>query len=120
MEVRKIGNYQFVNNWKGNRSGFVHETTLFKENEYGMKELATYKCQYYNRTWECYTYQSVMQNCIYSLIEKLQKRTIENFKITNNIKRLKTEIKEKVLKDLENTDLMKEYRQVYKALEYRV
>ena len=31
MEIRKLKNgWQFVNNWRSNRSGFVHETTLFR------------------------------------------------------------------------------------------
>lgn len=116
MEIREIGNFKFVNNWRGNRSGFVHETTLFD----GVRQIGEYKCQYYNRTWECYTYQSVMKNCVCNLIEKLQDETIKEYKIQNNIKRLKAEIKEKILQDLENVERMKQYRQLYKALDYRV
>lgn len=48
-----------------NRSGFVHECDIFYD---GGQVYA--KCQYYNRTWESYDFQSV----IYKAIEKMPKR----------------------------------------------
>ena len=118
MEIRKLKNgYQFVNNWKSNRSGFVHETTLF--NEYG-RELGRYKCQYYNRTWECYEYQTVMKNCIYDLIEKKKKAFIQRSKEKKGIKRLLQKEKEIILQHFEQLKQTKEYRQIYKELDNRV
>lgn len=48
--------------WKKNRSGFKHEATLIR-NRYGQVSV---KCQYYNRTWESYEYESVL----FKLLEK--------------------------------------------------
>ncbi len=119
MEIRKVlnGKYQFVNNWRGNRSGFVHETTFFNENGY---EVGSTKCQYYNRTWECYTYQTVMKRLISELIEQMQNRAIQQYKYTNNKKRLLQATKDLILKDLENNKTMIEYRKIYKELDNRV
>lgn len=117
MEIRKLSNgWQFVNNWRGNRSGFVHETTLFNENG---NELGSCKHQYYNRTWECYQYQSVMKSCICNLIEKKQKEFIEECKNAKGIKRLVKAEKEIILQHFEQLKEIKEYKQIYKELDSR-
>ncbi len=51
---------EFENRSYGNRSGFVHETKLFVNNELFCKS----KTQYINRTWERYLYQTSMQKTI--------------------------------------------------------
>ena len=118
MEIRKLKNgFQFVNNWRGNRSGFVHETTLF--DNYG-RQLATNKCQYYNRTWECYEYQSVMRGCIYDLIETKKQQFITRCKEEKGIKRLVKAEKEIILQHFEQLKEIKELRNIYKELENRV
>ena len=117
MEIRKLKNgWQFVNNWRSNRSGFVHETTLFNDSGYKVGE---YKCQYYNRTWECYEYQTVMKNCIYNLIEEKQKEFISRCKEAKGIKRLVKAEKEIILQHFEQLKEIKEYRKMYKELDNR-
>lgn len=117
MEIRKIGRkIEFVNSWRGNRSGFVHESVLFL-NGY---EVASAKCQYYNRTWECYTYQTVMRKCLSSYIEKLLDRKIYNFKLENNITRLTKTQKQQIVKDFEKQSNIKYLRNAYKKLEYSI
>ena len=117
MEIRKIkanGNeYQFVNSSRGNRSGFVHETTLFK-NDY---EIADYKCQYYNRTWECYTYQTVMRCCVDAEIKREYDRFINKYKDQHNIKRMTAEKRAEAEKEFYSREDIKELQKVYKALE---
>lgn len=116
MEIRKVlnGKYQFVNNAKSNRSGFVHETTLFNENGY---EVAKNKAQYYNRTGEYYTYQTVMKNCISNIIEEKKKIFIDKCKNEKGIKRLIKTEKEKILEHFEQLKEIKEYRTIYKELD---
>lgn len=94
----KGNEYMFVNSFRGNRSGFVHETELFKND----RLIGENKVQYYNRTWECYTYQSVMIGCVRMLMEE----NFEDFKTAwkndHGIKRL-TEVKRKaMMEDFEN------------------
>ena len=119
MEIKKIevngNNYQFVNSSRNTRSGFAHDTTLFKND----CEIADCSCHYLNRTWECYRYQTVMQRCISEEIDREYNRFIENYKHSNNIKRMTAE--KRCLADIEfeNQADIKELREVYKQLEYR-
>ena len=90
--------YEFVNNFRGNYSGFVHESTLFRNG----RMIGQNKIQYYNRTWECYTYQSVMKGLVHELLESCKEAHKNAWKADHGIKRL-TEAKRKAMQeDLEN------------------
>ena len=86
--------YMFVNRFRGNRSGFVHETELFKNS----RSIGSNRIQYYNRTWECYTYQTVMKGCIRELMEAIENDHEMTWKHEHGIKRL-TKEKRKVMED---------------------
>lgn len=117
MEIRKLSNgWEFINEWRSSRNDFTHITTLVNNKGY---ELGKYKIHYINRTWECYEYQTVMKNCVYDLIEKRQKEFIEKCKNAKGIKRLVKAEKEIILKHFEELREIKEYRQIYKELDYR-
>ena len=91
--VRKTvdGNeYMFINRFRGNRSGFVHETELFKND----RLIGSNKVQYYNRTWERYTYQTVMKGCVQKLMDEYENAHDTAWKLEHNVKRL-TEAKRK-------------------------
>lgn len=66
--------YTFICAYRSNRSGFVHECEL----HIGAQ---TFECkaQYYNRTWECYTYQSVMKGALYNYKEYVLNHLKANF-----------------------------------------
>lgn len=76
--------YMFINSWRGNRSGFVHETQLIRNNTI----LGDAKIQYYNRTWESYEYQSVMKRLVGELMEICEESFQNAWKSEHNIKRL--------------------------------
>ena len=76
--------YMFINHSRGNRSGFVHETELYQND----KLIGTYKIQYYNRTWECYQFQSVMRGVINILLGEEFEVFKAMYKRQHNIKRL--------------------------------
>ena len=76
--------YTFVNHSVGNRSGFVHETELYKNGV----QWGAYRIQYYNRTWECYQFQSVMRGAIRNIIDEEFENFKANWKSANNVKRL--------------------------------
>ena len=118
MEIRKLKNgWQFVNNWRSNRSGFVHETTLFNDNGYKVGE---YKCQYYNRTWESYTFQSSMRGAIAKVMRYNITRYLENYKYTNNITRFKKGQREELIAEYkESNDLMLDLEQTLQAIRDR-
>ena len=96
--------YEFVNSFRGNRSGFVHETTLFRN---GRMEGAN-KIQYYNRTWECYTYQSVMKGLVSALLEDCRNAWETAWKNAHGIKRL-TEVKRNIMMEEFENDMPKNY-----------
>lgn len=76
--------YDFVCTWRKNRSGFVHECELQNNGRW----LADTKAQYYNRTWETYSYQSVMRNCVSILKARREAEIKSNFMTENHYGRL--------------------------------
>lgn len=88
--------YMFINSGRSNRSGFVHETELFRND----RLINRNKVQYYNRTWECYIFQSVMKGCVYQLINEAKENFVTAWKNANGIKRLTARKKEQMEKDL--------------------
>jgi hypothetical protein len=117
MTIRKItanGNeYEFVNSSRNTRTGFAHDTTLFKND----REIGRATAIYYNRTWECYTYQTVMQRAINNIIENLYDEFIADFKAENNIKRLTAEKRATAENEFYQQENIKELKEVYKQLE---
>lgn len=86
METKKINDrFSFVNESKGNRSGFYHRSVLLQNGIQIWEE----KCQYYNRTWESYQFQSSMRSCVYSAIENEKKDVLYWFKKESGKTRLK-------------------------------
>ena len=86
MSSKRINDrFSFVNESKGNRSGFYHRSILL-ENGLQINEV---KCQYYNRTWESYQFQLSMTQCIYSAIEQKKKDILDCFKMESGKTRLK-------------------------------
>lgn len=115
MEIRKVlnGRYQFVNNYRNTSNGFAHDTTLFNDTV----EIGKYSCHYLNGTWEYYTYQTVMKNCISKIIEDRQKEFIKKCKQVKGIKRLVAKEKELILQHFEQLKEIKELRTIYKELD---
>lgn len=115
MEIRKLKhNYQFVNESGGNRMGFYHKSTLFL----GGREIVSKKVQYYNRTWECYTFQTSMRHCINNYIEnELQKFTRE-YKEKNNIARLTQNKRNSMLQEFYDIEEIRNLRECYTELEH--
>lgn len=67
-----------------------HHATLFDASQ----ELSSDKARYYNRTWECYTFQSVILSAIHKAIEQRKENIYYNYKYENNKKRLTKEQKQ--------------------------
>ena len=114
-ELTKIINgneYIFINSCRGNRSGFVHESELLKNNW----TIGHNKCQYYNRTWEVYTYQTVMKGLVYNLMENFKESFKESWKKSHGIKRLVESKKKLMIEELENNSEYAELKALYSAL----
>lgn len=106
--------YIFINRFRGNRSGFVHETDLIRNGW----TFGTHKIQYYNRTWERYEYQSVMKGCVHKLMESEKEDYIQHWKAAHGCKRLTAEKRKAMEEDFENNTpvLYAELKELYSML----
>ena len=98
MEVRDVKvrgtNFRFVcESWSNSRA-WGHRVVIFENG----REVDEAKIRYYNRTWECYTYQSCMQKVVRQLLEHRKERVINDYKYMNNISRLTQKKKEELIK----------------------
>lgn len=119
MEIltKKIGDrtYQFVNDSWSTSNAWGHKTNIIR-NGYDYGE---HKVRYYNRTWECYTYQTCMFGAVESLREEKLATFISDYKYQNNIDRFKKGQKEEVIKLFEKTEIAKDLKKLKKAIEER-
>lgn len=70
--------FEFVCNSRGNRSGFVHEGSIYFWNNFYPSN--SYKIQYYNRTREARTYQSLCRNLFFDFLSNKSRSFIEQNK----------------------------------------
>lgn len=84
MKTISINGYTFQCKYNSTRSGFSHICSLIKEGEL----LSEAKSNYLNRTWERYTYQSVMREVVWKLIIQKEKEFLDEYKKENGLGRL--------------------------------
>lgn len=84
---------EFINSSRNTRAGFAHDTKIYIDgyNSGGAS------CYYYNRTWERYTYQSVMLSAVSGLLSARCDDLIAAYKADHNIKRLTAARRETVI-----------------------
>lgn len=103
MELRKFEiagkEIEFVNQYRSTRSGFAHDTTLFID---GYRR-AEATCHYLNRTWECYTYQTVMKEAVYELIAREKEIVKDTFKRAKGYQKL-TKARQQELEEVYKTN----------------
>lgn len=102
MELKKYtvnGNeYMFIcNSWETSRA-WGHEVHLFKNNV----EISKNRIRYYNRTWECFQYQSCMLGAISNRQDELVEWAIEDYKYEKNISRFRKGEREIVVEKAKN------------------
>jgi hypothetical protein len=117
MEIKKIkcksGNeYNIVNEYWETSNSWGHKSTLIAP----WGEVESKKVRYYNRTWECYTYQSCMSNLISTILENNLKSYITQVKEIRGITRLLKGTREEIENDWNN----KEYTQDLKEIQERI
>lgn len=111
--IKVNGNdYLFINESISTRSGFAHVTEL-KENGICISKA---RCNYLNRTWECYRFQSSMKNAVWKLIENKEQYITEQMKAANGWQKVTTARREQIKNAVENDETMKEYRTVLNQL----
>lgn len=108
--------YEFINSSRGNRSGFVHETRLYKNGDL----IGEHKIQYYNRTWESYQYESVMKGLVNILLGCEFDRFKAYWKQKHNVKRLTKAKESEMMQDLAKYKpaFYEDLQQLYHSLNY--
>lgn len=109
MEIKKIEMngkvYEFVNETKDTRHGFAHVSTLLIDNYETMK----HRCNYLNRTWESYRYQTSMKGCMCDLIEELTERLKKQFMTANMYGKMTDKRRKEFETVLKSNELYNEY-----------
>lgn len=103
--------FTFVNNSESTRYGFRHTCVMFI-NDY---HRATIYHPYYNRTWESYTYQTVMIEAVQEVMSEIYENELQDYKEKNGIKRL-TAAKRKAFEDGFNNQTYKNLKEAYDKL----
>lgn len=98
--------YETSNSW-GHKATLMHN---------GTRTLNNYKIRYYNRTWECYQYQSVIKAVISDYINYLIENFITDYKEHNNIKRLRADLKQSLIKDAKSMPIIQKLETFYGEL----
>lgn len=107
---KELKDYTIVNESFYNRSGFKHRSVLIYNNGVtGSHEVARNEVQYYNRTWECYEFQSSMSGLINNLKDIKTEHLKNQFKQDNNIKRLTEKTKKQLNEIVNNNEAIKLY-----------
>ena len=105
--------YTFINAYRKNRNGFVHECELHIG-----AQVFDAKCQYYNRTWECYTYQTVMINALYNYSDYIKAHLKERFLNEKGKQRMSPALKEEFEHLCMNNQQLKDIAAVRNELDH--
>ena len=76
MQIFSYKDYKIVGDTYNTSKSWGHTAVVFK----GDNELSKSKIRYYNRTWERYTYQSVIMDALYEAIKRRENRIITDYK----------------------------------------
>lgn len=93
MQIFEYKNFKIVGDSYSNSRSWGHTAVVFK----GDYELSRSKIRYYNRTWERYTYQSVILDALYVAIKERECRLIADYKEKTKASRITKHKKEEVV-----------------------
>lgn len=105
-EYTLVGEY-----WEKSR-GWGHEATLLLNDV----EINSARITYINRTWEKYTFRSVMQKVVNNLLENMKEDFINGYKEMMDIKRLTKQKRKEIVDTWEGFQEVKELMELYKKL----
>jgi hypothetical protein len=96
----------FNNSYESTRGGFRHTSEVYIDGVFMHKS----KCSYSNRTWESYTFQSVMKNALHELIDARKAELKAEYKERFGVKRMSAIEVEYLANDDELVILLKDQR----------
>lgn len=112
MDIIKYKDITILLDSKSNYYGFKHIATLFLNNTERVKT----SIQYYNRTWEVFTYQTILNKIINIMLEEIEEQKKESFKYNNNIKRLTKEKAKEMQKECNKIEYYKQLKRLKKKI----
>lgn len=109
--------FEFVCTSRDTRNGFAHDTTLICNG--GDWDNLSATCFYYNRTWERYCYQTVMQRVVGDEIERCIEAEREDFMEERGYKRLTAARKQEFMEHIDANpgEALKTYCELYELVE---
>ena len=93
------------------RNSFGHKVTLYKNDTF---EVGRVKIRYYNRTWECYLYQSAIKSVIYNAIEEIKAAAKKAFLTLHNYKVMTKKRAAAFLEYLKQDNTYNMYNELYR------
>lgn len=93
------------------RNNWGHEVTLYKNDTLKVSRV---KIRYYNRTWECYQYQSAIKSVILDVIEKTKAAAKMAFLTLHNYKVLTKKRAAAFLEFLKQDNTYNMYNELYR------
>lgn len=121
MKIRKMNidgkEIMFVNQSRDTRHGFAHDTTLFIN---GI-ECQTATCHYYNRTWEWYSFQTVMMEAVYQMEKAKEQEIRREYMRENGISQIRGEKrKSELVRRIALDEEIKFYSDIQQDLKTRI
>lgn len=113
FECKAYPEFKIVAHSYETRNSWGHKAELLINNK---QTLNTYKIRYYNRTWECYRYQSVIKSVLDDYMTQIINEYINDYKDTNNIKRLNNNLKQQLTDQAKQTPLFEKLNTFYGEL----
>ena len=102
----------FLNAWHGTRSGFMHETEMYIDSW----QASDARRYYINRTWERYSYQSVMLEAVFKLQEEEKAREKRRFLEANGFIKMMKHREPAFNEYLASNKTLAFYKQIEEAL----
>lgn len=102
----------FYNRSEGTRNGFRHISSMFLDNESAGRGV----CNYINRTWEWYTFQTSMICAVKNRIAERQDRLENIYRRNHDIKRMTAAKRGEFEKILDADETIQLFRAVLKNL----
>lgn len=87
-------NFEIIAKSWETRSSWGHEADLWD----GDRFICSTRRRYYNRTWECWQYESVCQDLLDQYLDRVEAVLLDAYRLTNDKKRLTPEDKKRALR----------------------
>ena len=116
MKTIKIKDFTFICTSKNTRNGFKHKAQMLI-NETFVSEATQH---WVNRTWESFTYQSVIENCVQNYIAQIEYGIETNYRNENNVIRKTKKHSEKLNELFNQNSEIKEAKKILKLIETNI